>query len=73
MMTSIGGMVMPFMRSEASKSLTNSHKRLDRSEGRGDGEAGTAFQAFPVIVGQNGAGGKKGSESRLMGVVQGTK
>jgi hypothetical protein len=73
MMTSIGGIVTPFMRSEASKSLTNSHKRFDGPEGGGDGKAGAAFQAFPVIVGQNGAGGKKGSESRLMGVVQGTK
>ena len=47
-----------FLRSEAPNSPAEAHKRLDRPEGAGDGKAGTAFQAFPVIVGQNGAGGK---------------
>ena len=62
-----------FLRSEASKSPAEADKRFDRSEGRGNGNTGSAFDAFPVIVGQKGAGRKKCSESRLTGTVQGTK
>jgi hypothetical protein len=64
---------MPFLRSEVSKSLTEAHKRFDCSEGAGNGNAGSALHAFPVIVGQNGAGRKKRPEGRLPGTVQGTK
>ena len=52
-MASIGGMVMPFLRNEASKSPADTDKRLDRPESGGDGKAGTAVHAFPVVVGQN--------------------
>ena len=64
---------MPFLRSEVSKSLTEAHKRFDCSEGAGNGNTGSALHAFPVIVGQEGAGRKKCSESRLTETIQGTK
>ena len=55
------------------KSLSVAKKRFDCPKGAGNGNSGTALQAFPVIVGQEGTGRKQGFECRLSGSAQGTK
>ena len=52
------------------ESFNNSQERFDRPEGRGNGDPGAAFEALPVIVGQQGAGCKKIFVSRLARTVQ---
>ena len=45
--------------------------RIYRSIGCGNGQAGTAFCADPVLVSQDRTGGKKHTESPMTGTVQG--
>ena len=51
------------------KNQASIDKRINGPECGGDGKAGTAFQAFPVIVRQNRTGRKKRLESRLTGII----
>ena len=53
--------------------MTEANIRFNCTEGTGDGNAGAAFQTFPVVVGQNGAGSKKGFEGRSTGGTQRAK
>jgi hypothetical protein len=55
------------------KNQASTDKRINCSESGGDGKAGTAFQALPVIMGQYGASGKKRLKSRATRIIQGTK
>ena len=55
------------------KSLIAANKGVNRPECGGDGNAGPAFHALPIIVGQNGTGGKKRFKGRATRIIQGTK
>ena len=51
------------------KNQASIDKGINGPECGGDGKAGTAFHAFPVIVCQNRTGRKKRLESRLTGMI----